>query len=111
MDKKEQVFKDVTDRINKCVNDTIVETIQDAIYEVYPMTKVECSYKNALHLLIVRIRYFCYGKSLELNIKYTDITAPEVQSYEFVDTLIDRIGDAIGQKIAMINNERRDEDE
>lgn len=111
MDKKEQVFKAVTDMINESIRKGTEEIIQDAIYEIFPMTKVECSYKDALNLLIIRIRYFCYGESLELNIKYTDITSRELLANEFMDTLICKIGDKIGQKIAIGNNERRTKNE
>lgn len=100
MDKKEQVFKAVTDMINESIRKGTEETIQDTIYESFPMTKVECSYKSALNLLIIRIRYFCYGESLELNIKYTDITSRELLTNEFIDRLICQIDDKIKEKIA-----------
>lgn len=107
MDKKEQVFKAVTNMINESIRKGIEKIIQDAIYESFPMTKVECSYKDTLNLLIICIRYFCCGESLELNIKYTDITSRELLTHEFRDRLICKIDDVIKEKIA----EKEDEDD
>lgn len=85
--------------INECVRNTTEETIQDAIYDSFPMTKVECSYKSALNLLIIRIRYFCCGNSLELNIKYTDITSREILTHEFMEHLIGAVDSKIREKL------------
>lgn len=80
----------------KCIE----ETIQTAIYKIFPMTKVEITYKNALKIFIVRIRYFCYGEGEELTIRYTDEAFSEVRDDTFLITLLDEICDKIDNKIA-----------
>lgn len=78
----------------------IEETIQDTIYKSFPMTKVECSYKGALRLLLIRVRYFCYGYGEELSIKYIDIEITEILTRDFLNNLMYEIGNKIVEKEA-----------
>lgn len=78
----------------------IEETIQTAVYEMFPMTKVEITYKNALKIFIVRIRYFCYGNGEELTLRYTDEAFNRIEDKTFLITLLDEICNKIDSKIA-----------
>lgn len=106
MDKKENVV----DVIKSC-DDRIEEIIQNAIYEIFPMTKVECKYTSTLKILLIRVRYFCYGEGLEISIRYTDKACDIIGCGDFLDIIVDEVGNKIGQKIAMKNNERRNEND
>ncbi len=97
---------DIDTAIENC-EDRIEEIIEEIIYESFPMTKVEVAYKGSLKLLIIRIRYFCYGEGQELNIRYIDLAAEKVVRHGFFDDLIYDIGDKITQKEAEYAAKRR----